>query len=252
MVEWNQVKQSSHTIILWQVVLNLMGRSENTVILTGKAMDQEKLLQESLETKNDRIRFLISCHRLYVAFIFDQYEIAMEQLEEWNMHKGYLQKAIPGTFGIVTISFHCALTCISMAQKTKKRKHRKMARSFARAIEEWVDKGNPNVRHYDELLQAEFASLDGKGPHAEHHYETAILLCGRRGMRNVWALAHQRRGEFHLREGNDDDALYDINNAIRLYEEWGAKAKAEQLKEKHGKLLGHLSEIEVTHFSMGR
>ena len=106
-----------------------------------------------------------------------------------------------------------------------------MARSFARAIEEWVDIGNPNVRRYDELLKAEFASLDGKGS-AERHYEKAIILCGRRGVRNIWALAHQRRGEFHLREGNDDDALYDINNAIRLYEDWGAKAKAKQTQKK--------------------
>jgi tetratricopeptide (TPR) repeat protein len=169
------------------------------------------------------------------------------------MHKGgYLQKAIPGLFLLINITFHCALTCISMARKTKQRKYRKMARSFARAIEAWVDQGNPNVRRYDELLKAEFASLDGKGSHAERHYEKAILLCGRRGMLNVWALAHQRRGEFYLRKGNDDDAIHDINNAIRLYEDWGAKAKSEQLKEKHGRLLGHPSEIEATHFSIGR
>jgi hypothetical protein len=162
-------------------------------------MDQEKLLQESLESKNDLIWFTVSCNRLYLAFIFDQYEIAMEQLEEWNMHKG-LQKAMSGQFGLIHYFFHCALTCISMARKTKQRKYRKMARSFARAVEEWVDKGNPNARHYDALLKAEFASLDGKGSHAERHYEAAIKLCGRRGMRNVWALAHQRRGEFHLQK----------------------------------------------------
>jgi hypothetical protein len=68
-------------------------------------------------------------------------------------------------------------------------------------------------------------------------------------MRNVRALAHQRRGEMHLREGNHDDALHDINNAIRLYADWGAKAKAEQLKEKHKKLLGPSSEIEPTFVS---
>jgi predicted ATPase len=73
MVEWNQVQQSSYTTMLWQLVLNLMGRSENTVILTGKAMDQEKLLQESLETKNDNTRLPVSCYRLCVAVIFDQY-----------------------------------------------------------------------------------------------------------------------------------------------------------------------------------
>jgi hypothetical protein len=62
----------------------------------------------------------------------------------------------------------------------------------------------------------------------------------------------QRCGEFYLREGNDDDVLYDISNAIRLYEDWGAKAKAEQLKEKHGKLLGHPSELKITPFSIVR
>jgi hypothetical protein len=68
-------------------------------------------------------------------------------------------------------------------------------------------------------------------------------------MRNVRALAHQRRGEFHLREGNHEDALRDINNAIRLYADWGAKAKVEQLKEKHTELLGPSSEIESTFVS---
>jgi hypothetical protein len=100
------------------------------------------------------------------------------------MHKGYLQKHVPGLFGIVTTSFHCALTCISMAKKKKKRKYRKMAKSFARAIKEWVDKGNPNFRRYDELLKVEFASLDGKGPRAERRYATAIIML------NGWALAH--------------------------------------------------------------
>ena len=124
-----------------------MGRSENTVVLTGKATDQEKLLQESLETKNDMTRLWLFTNRLRVTFIFDQYEITMEQLEKWNMHKGYLQKALPGTFSLTSMCFYCALICTSMA--------RKMARSFARAIEEWVDKWkNPNVRHYDVLLKA--------------------------------------------------------------------------------------------------
>jgi hypothetical protein len=110
------------------------------------------------------------------------------------MHKGYIQKATPGTFAIAYLYFHCVLTRIPMAQKTKKHKYGKMARVFACEKEDWVDKGNPNVRRYDKLLKAEFASLDGKAPRAEDHYEAAILLCGRGGILNVWALAHQRRG----------------------------------------------------------
>jgi hypothetical protein len=57
-------------MILWQVVLNLTKISEYTVILTGKAMDQERLLQEALETKNDNIRLVLSCYRLLRCFHF--------------------------------------------------------------------------------------------------------------------------------------------------------------------------------------
>jgi hypothetical protein len=39
--------------------------------------------------------------------------------------------------------------------------------------------------------------------------------------------------------------FHDINKAVRLYEDLGAFAKAEQLKEKHGKLLGPPSEIKT-------
>jgi hypothetical protein len=70
-------------MILWQVVLNLTKLSEYNVILTGKAMDKEKLLQEALETKNDNIRLVLSCYRLCAAFIFDEYDIA-RLYEDWG------------------------------------------------------------------------------------------------------------------------------------------------------------------------
>jgi hypothetical protein len=48
-----------------------------------------------------------------------------------------------------------------------------------------------------------------------------------------------------LSRGSDDDALHYINEAIRLYEDWGATAKAEQLQKKHEKLLAPPSEISI-------
>ena len=93
--------------------------------------------------------------------------------------------------------------------------------------------------------------MDGKQPRAEHHYETAILLCGRRGMLNsVWAMAHQRRGEFFFRKGNLEDARHDLNKAISLYQDWGALAKCEQLQEKYKDLLVPPTQIETSNLSL--
>ena len=124
-----------------------------------------------------------------------------------------------------------------MYQLTKQRKYLRFAKPFVRTIDDWVDRGNPNVRWYGELLKAELQVVARKFPRAELHYETAILLAGRRGRLNIQALAQQRRAESRLSRGLKDDAAHDIRQALGLYENWGALGKVRQLKRKHKGLL---------------
>jgi hypothetical protein len=53
-------------------------------------------------------------------------------------------------------------------------------------------------------------------------------------------LAHERYGEHLARLGPpyEDDASYQLGQAARLYEEWGARAKVSQLMALHEPLLG--------------
>ena len=96
---------------------------------------------------------------------------------------------------------------------------------------------NPNIRHYESLIDAELADLAGDSRLAKKHYEVAIVVAGRRGFTNDEALAHERFGEHALHLGDLNDASYHFERAIALYQEWGAHARVLQLRSAHNSLL---------------
>ena len=95
---------------------------------------------------------------------------------------------------------------------------------------------NPNIQHYDALIDAELAGLAGDSHLAKKQYEVAIILAGRRGFICDKALAHERFGGHALHLGDLNDALYHFERAIALYQEWGAHAKVVKLRSVHSNL----------------
>jgi len=100
--------------------------------------------------------------------------------------------------------------------------------------------------HYDALLDAELKSLRGQTLAAATLYQVAITFAGRSGLTQDRALGHERYGEHLCRLGLDyaSDAEFHLNEAVRLYDEWGAQAKVEHLQKVHGERLGS-SRIQI-------
>jgi hypothetical protein len=69
-----------------------------------------------------------------------------------------------------------------------------------------------------------------------------------RGLTQDRALAHELFGE-HLARLNPaehgQDAEFQLNEAIKLYTEWGASAKVRLMNKKHSKILAPPSEIQI-------
>jgi histidine kinase len=96
------------------------------------------------------------------------------------------------------------------------------------------------VPHFDALLDAELASLNSEKYSAVQLYEVAVLFANRLGYVQDHALAHELYGEFLARlEGTQDvrDARLHLLEAIKLYESWGARAKADLMRKKHYQLM---------------
>jgi tetratricopeptide (TPR) repeat protein len=143
-------------------------------------------------------------------------------------------KGVPAHVWIMIETFTRGMLLYSMARSTRKRQYRNEAKKVHKIIKSWVQKGNPNVKHYNLLLNAEFAALSGKLDTAEGWYQSAIVSATRQGNVHESAFASERYGEFLLEERNDrEEARHKIDDSIRRYGEWGAIKKVQLLREKH-------------------
>lgn len=78
---------------------------------------------------------------------------------------------------------------------------------------------------------------------AATRFEVAILYAGRCGFTQDRALAHERYGEHLWRIGQAQDAEFQMGEAVKLYDEWGAHAKVRQIQRIHQHILGPSTEI---------
>jgi len=128
-----------------------------------------------------------------------------------------------------------------MARKTKKQKYKRWANKIRKTIKTWKEKGSQNVVHYLFLLSAEHAVLNKNYQAAMKHYKQAIVFAARSGHLHDAGLFNERYADFlRHRLGDEDEANYRLNEAIKFYSDWGAKAKVELLE---GRLIKLIPEI---------
>jgi hypothetical protein len=82
------------------------------------------------------------------------------------------------------------------------------------------------------LLDAEWAVLKKQKRDLRAKFEQAIVMAGRRGLTHLQALANERLAIYMEEIGDDVESLYRYKQANKLYAEWGAKAKTQQLQIK--------------------
>jgi hypothetical protein len=209
-----------------------MGLSENTTLLQGKALlDPE----EFLNRRDDPVLVVTmeaQQSRLYA--IFGEHGKGADL----SITNGYdFSKVAPGSPNLPAALFCGGISSFEMARKTRKQKFKKHAKKIHSTIKSWVKKGNPNVIHYDRLLDAERAALDGKSNAALKHYRSAVSLAVRGGFVHDAALANERYAEYLLHDMSDrQEAIFYFEEAIKFYSEWGALKKVDLLREKYSDL----------------
>ena len=128
------------------------------------------------------------------------------------------------------------LSCFEMAQngsdKKGRGKFKKLAMKAHGTILGWMSKGNPNVKHYAALLDAEKDVLNGKQLSAEKNYQSAIAMAARGGFIHDAAIANERYGQYLVSTDDENGAKFHINKSIGYYKEWGASKKVDLLLNK--------------------
>ncbi|CAJ1956545.1 unnamed protein product [Cylindrotheca closterium] len=140
------------------------------------------------------------------------------------------QKLGPGVFLGMIEMFHRGIALFAAARRHKKRKYRTNANKIRKTVKQWIKDGNPNVEHYDLLLDAEHAALSSK-TYAKAHklYQASIESAIKIGHLMHSGLCNERYADFLLHTCSDG-AVHRMTEAIRFYGEWGAVGKVNQLK----------------------
>jgi hypothetical protein len=223
------------TKALRQVVLNLLGRenADDPTRFSGDSLSEEEL---ELYRDNPVIgsSFLVY-HGILLTYFGEHVHYADMVIQLGHDH---LQKAQVASPNNLWDTFLKGVSCFAAAQETGLKKYAKLGQIFRSKIQSWLDMGNPNVKHYGLLLDAEWTAFQGDKYDAIKQYEAAIVRAGRGGYQQDAALATERLGEFYLRiMGDRGDAAYQIEQSIKYWREWGAIAKVRHLEEKYADLL---------------
>jgi predicted ATPase len=235
MEDLKRQKAANHVKTVLQTIQNIMGKSEDPCALVGSVMDETTMLETASGAKDKVTISMIQAFRTQLYALFGRWE----EGAKYAISVGdRLADQIPCSTMVAVDPFFRGLSLFAMARQSKQAKYRRHAKKTHKTIRSFVKKGNPNVRHLESFLDAELAALEGKTHVAMKHYEVAVVMATRGGFTQDAALANERFAEFLYEDVKDPEmAAFRVNQAVRLYYEWGSLKKAEMLEEKYEELL---------------
>ena len=213
----------------WQVAQNLMGFVDDPTVLSGDAADEQVMIQKYSGKKKSTIPITIGVLKSYMYAYLGEYELGANLALQRG--DAYL-KISPGSMIGMWDVFCRGLCLYAVARKTGKRKFKRPADQARKKIRSWSEKGNPNVNHHLLLLNAEHAALGGHVQQAHTMYEKAISAAGSGGFTQDAALANERYSDF-LTNIDTEASSSRVQEAVRLYNAWGAHYKVLTLRRAH-------------------
>ena len=224
----NQALQLQFLCLTWQTILNLMGRCEDPLELSGEAMNQQEMLLAADIDKNPPLRSQLQCHRLQLAVYYRDFTLA-GKLIGLASNIGKVNPANPIIWRTALFEGVTAFELVRQKQTAWKR----TALKTLSKVQKWVDAGNVNCVHILYLLQAEQAAMDRNTADARKLFDKAIVTAARNGFRNDRALASERCSEWYRFNGDDDLAANDyLREAFKCYKEMEAFGKVNEMVER--------------------
>ena len=212
-----------------QCILNLIGKSENPLILTGSVMNQDEHLELSKKLKHYTAVCVLNYLGLMLSYLFEDYNLAAERAVA--SHR--IDNDFMGRFDIVMHSFFRGLNTNALARTTReKQKWMKEAKHCKKRLKEWSQYNPWNCQQKYLLLKAENLYSKGNFKKAKEVYDNAIDYSSKHRSVQDQAISCERAAIFHLDCGIPATALDYYQRAHNLYLEWGADAKASHVKAK--------------------
>ena len=231
MASYNQHLSGNMLQVYWQTVLNFMGRSHNPLVLTGEAMNEQRLTQVLLQTKQNATLRAIWYGRMVLAFHFGRFDLAAKMADLlFNNEQDNCSSTCYSRSAYMALSF-----IVAGAPDRRGARSMKIGLQRARKCMKEVEERKVNCHHLVLLVQAEKFACRENSPVEQSRmlYKEAITAATRRGVLHDAALANERLGAYMLGHNETEWGEHYIRNSHKLYDEWGAYAKVHQMERKY-------------------
>jgi predicted ATPase len=213
------------------LLLHLMGKTR---------IDWKKIREEPLQTlaaadSSDTFR-LISYYqaRAQIAYYFGELELAERMARKLCAHS----KPDLAYTGTTIRVFFCGLIGSALARKTGRTKYKRQARQALKEMKRVTARGGLNTLHKYLLMQADYSACCKPNEDAQQKaFDEAIATAARAGFIQDAALANELAGDYFISTCDKYRPTYYLTRARDLYQEWGAHAKVNHLREKHKTLI---------------
>jgi hypothetical protein len=220
-------------LVILQTIHHLMGLSEDPLAVAGNIADYGKALTHATKTDNTTFMMAILSQRTVLAYLFGANDLASELVTKW---RHFRFPSGPDMFLCCLFDGLVAATTARM-HRQQRRNNLGILKKNIKALNRWARVAPSNCLDKLFLLEGEQASVQGDHELAYQKYTCANALAADSKCLWVQAIANEKAGEHLKARGECDLAKPFFHRAFALFEEWGAHAKAEQLK-------GHLSQVE--------
>jgi predicted ATPase/signal transduction histidine kinase/GAF domain-containing protein/tRNA A-37 threonylcarbamoyl transferase component Bud32 len=218
--------------ILWQTVLNLLGRNEIPDQLVGEAYDEQQSLSRAISASDRGEVHFYYLNRLILSYLFGEFEQAANHAA---LAERYLD-GMPANLTVTQFYFYDSLASLSQSSEvTPLERERWLNRvnQNQEKMHRWAHHAPMNFLHKYHLVEAEKNRVLGYFFEAEELYEQAIQGAQENEYLQEEALAYELAAKHYLHRGRNKIAQTYFREAHYCYTRWGAIAKVNALEAQY-------------------
>lgn len=215
-----------------QLVLNLLGPTEDPCVLRGEACDEDTMLPRMI--KANRLMGLLTfyCVKSTLAFLFERYDEALRYADKTRKYQtsSISIAMVPArlfTNALISLGVYAEQSDAERTLTLKK------VDRILKKLRAWAAAAPMNHLHRIYLIEAERCRVLGRNKKAARNYDHAIACAKRDQYVFEEALANELAGRFYRGWGWAQLAQLYLHEARDIYARWGAIAKVKQMEAKY-------------------
>ncbi|HEY9766963.1 MAG TPA: PAS domain S-box protein [Coleofasciculaceae cyanobacterium] len=227
---------SNWIAMLWQTILNLLGRSENPSRLIGSIYDEEQALSHAIAVKDGIETQFFYLYKVILCYLFEEYHQAVQTAVSARQHF----EEVTAITVLPLFCFYDSLVLLSLlveASSSQKEVWLSCVNTNQEKMQKWAGHAPMNYLHKFYLVEAEKARVLGQFLEAEEFYERAIAGAAENEYIQEEALAYELAAKHYLARGQSKIAQTYMKEAHYCYDRWGATAKVKDLEKRYPQLL---------------